>query len=83
MPRYVAGKDFKENNVRIFNPLNSDYMNKQAVIRKVVKYIHGEHRRRQLEKALGKMNIDEVIMLGMLTESAIEKEIEARKQSDE
>ena len=83
MPKYVAGKDLKENNVRLFNPLNSDYMNKQAVIRKVVKYIHGEHRRRQLEKALGKMNIDEVIMLGMLTESAIEKEIEARKQSDE
>ena len=83
MPKYVAGKDLKENNVRLFNPLNSDYMNKQAVIRKVVKYIHGEHRRRQLEKALGKMNIDEVIMLGMLTESAIEKEIEARKQSEE
>lgn len=83
MPKYVAGKDLKENTVRLFNPLNSDYMNKQAVIRKVVKYIHGEHRRRQLEKALGKMNIDEVIMLGMLTESAIEKEIEARKQSDE
>ena len=83
MPNYVAGKDLKTNNERIFNPLNSDYMSKQAVVKKIIKYIHGEHRRRQLEKALGKMNIDEVIMLGMLTESAIEKEIEARKQSDE
>ena len=83
MPKYVAGKDLLSTNERIFNPVDSDYMNKQSVVKKVIGCIHGEHRRRQLEKAFGKMNIDEVIMLGMLFEKAIEKETEARKQSDE
>jgi len=83
MPKYVAGKDLLSTNERIFKPVDSDYMNKQSVVKKVIECIHGEHRRRQLENALGKVNIDEVIMLGMLLESAIEKEIKARKQSDE
>ena len=83
MPKYVAGKDLLSTNERIFKPVDSDYMNKQSVVKKVIGCIHGEHRRRQLEKAFGKMNIDEVIMLGMLFEKAIEKETEARKQSDE
>ena len=83
MPKYVAGKDLKSNQERMFNSTDSDYMNKQSVVKKVIGCIHGEHRRRQLERAFGKINIDEVIMLGMLLESAIEKEIEARKHTDE
>jgi len=83
VPSYVAGKDLLSTNERIFKPVDSDYMNKQSVVKKVIGCIHGEHRRRQLERAFGKINIDEVIMLGMLLESAIEKEIESRKQTDE
>ena len=56
-------------------------MNKNSVVGKVVKQIYGEHRRNQLEKAFSKLNVDEVIMLGMLFEKAIEKEIEARKDN--
>ena len=78
MPKYVAGKDLKSNQERMFNSTDSDYMNKQSVVKKVIGCIHGEHRRRQLERAFGKINIDEVIMLGMLLESAIEKEVETR-----
>jgi hypothetical protein len=78
MPKYVAGKDLKSNQERMFNSTDSDYMNKQSVVKKVIGCIHGEHRGRQLEKAFGKINIDEVIMLGMLLESAIEKEVETR-----
>jgi len=83
MPSYVAGKDLTTTNQRIFKPTDSDYMNKQSVVRKVINCIHGEHRRRQLEKAFGKMNIDEVVMLGMIVEKAIETEVKARTQSDE
>ena len=83
MPKYVAGKDLLSTNERIFKPTDSDYMNKHSVVRTVIKCIHGEHRRRQLEKAFGKMNIDEVIMLGMVVEKAIETEVKARTQSDE
>ena len=83
MPNYVAGKDLLSTNERIFKPTDSDYMNKPSVVRTVIKCIHGEHRRRQLEKAFGKMNIDEVIMLGMVVEKAIETEIKSRTQSDE
>ena len=83
MPKYVAGKDLLSTNERIFTPDDSDYMNKHSVVRTVIKCIHGEHRRRQLEKAFGKMNIDEVIMLGMVVEKAIETEIKSRTQSDE
>ena len=83
MPNYVAGKDLLSTNERIFKPTDSDYMNKHSVVRTVIKCIHGEHRRRQLEKAFGKMNIDEVIMLGMVVEKAIETEVKLRTQSDE
>ena len=83
MPSYVSGGDLGTSTERIFKPTDSDYMNKHSVVRTVIKCIHGEHRRRQLEKAFGKMNIDEVIMLGMVVEKAIETEIKSRTQSDE
>ena len=83
MPKYVAGKDLVTTNQRIFKPTDSDYMNKHTAIRKVIDKIHGQYKRKPLEKALGKMNVHDVVLLGMVVERAIEKEIEARKQTDE
>ena len=83
MPKYVAGKDLVTTNQRIFKPTDSDYMNKHTAIRKVIDKIHGQYKRKPLEKALGKMNVHDVVLLGMVVELAIEKEIEARKQTDE
>jgi len=78
MPNYVSGKDLKSSKDRIFNPSDSDYMNKKNVVKKVIEKFHGERRRRQLEKALNKMNTEEVVMLGMVVETAIQKEIDER-----
>lgn len=83
MPKYVAGKDYKSRTDRIFNPSESSYMSKKAVVEKVTKLLQGENRRRKLEKAFKKLSADEVVMLGMLVEQAIEKEVEVRKQTDE
>mgnify|MGYP003153115910 CR=1 FL=1 len=78
MPSYVSGKDLKSAKDRIFNPSESDYMNKKNVVKKVIEKFHGEHRRQKLEKALNKMNTEEVVMLGMVVEMAIQKEIDER-----
>ena len=83
MPNYVAGKDLKENSVRLFNPSESDYMSKRRVVEKVTELLQGENRRRKLEKAFRKLSVEELVMLGMLVERAIEKEVEVRKQTDE
>ena len=83
MPKYVAGKDLKENSVRLFNPSESDYMSKRRVVEKVTKILRGENRRRKLDKAFRKLSVEELVMLGMLVERAIEKEVEVRKQTDE
>ena len=83
MPKYVAGKDLKSNQDRMFNSTDSDYMSKKSVVKKVIKKLNAEHRRHKLEKALNKMNVEDVVMLGMAIENAIKKEIEARKQTDE
>ena len=83
MPKYVAGKDLKSNQDRMFNSTDSDYMNKKSVVKKVIKKLNAEHRRHKLEKALNKMNVDDVVMLGMAIENAIKKEVKARKQTDE
>ena len=83
MPKYVAGKDLKENSVRLFNPSESDYMSKRRVVEKVTKLLRGENRRRKLDKAFRKLSVEELVMLGMLVERAIEKEVEVRKQTDE
>ena len=83
MPKYVAGKDLKENSVRLFNPSESDYMSKRRVVEKVTELLQGENRRRKLEKAFRKLSVEELVMLGMLVERAIEKEVEVRKQTDE
>jgi Ribonuclease G/E len=83
MPKYVAGKDLKSNQDRMFNSTDSDYMNKKSVVKKVIKKLNAEHRRHRLEKALNKMNVEDVVMLGMAIENAIKKEVKARKQTDE
>jgi len=83
MPKYVAGKDLKSNQDRMFNSTDSDYMNKKSVVKKVIKKLNAEHRRHKLEKALNKMNVEDVVMLGMAIENAIKKEVKARKQTDE
>ena len=78
MPRYVSGKDLVSTNERIFKPTDSDYMSKKSVVKKVIKKLNAEHRRRKLEKALNKMNTEEVVMIGMVVEMAIQKEIDER-----
>ena len=83
MTKYVAGKDLKSRTDRIFNPSESDYMSKRRVVEKVTKLLQGENRRRKLEKAFRKLSVEELVMLGMLVERAIEKEVEVRKQTDE
>ena len=83
MPKYVAGKDYKSRTDRIFNPSESDHMNKKRVIEKVTKILRGENRRRKLEKAFRKLSKEEIVTIGLLVERAIEKEVEVRKQTDE
>ena len=83
MSKYVSGKDFKSNTERIFNPSESDHMSKKRVVEKVTKILRGENRRRKLDKAFRKLSVEELVMLGMLVERAIEKEVEVRKQTDE
>jgi hypothetical protein len=79
MPKYVSGKDLVSTNEIIFKPTDSDYMSKKSVVKKVIKKLNAEHRRHnKLEKALNKMNIEDVIMLGMVVENAIKKEVETR-----
>ena len=83
MPKYVAGKDLKSRTDRIFNPSESDHMSKKRVVEKVTKILRGENRRRKVDKAFRKLSVEELVMLGMLVERAIEKEVEVRKQTDE
>ena len=77
MPKYVAGKDLKSRTDRIFNPSESESMSKKQVVKKVIEILHGSHRRRQLEKAFRKLSVEEMITIGMLVESAIQKELDA------
>ena len=83
MPSYVSGGNFKQNKQRTFHPSIAHYYNKHKAVDKLVDLIHGKFKRKPLEKALGKMNTEDVVLLGMVIDNAIEKEIEARKQSDE
>tara|TARA_Y100000593_G_scaffold3408_5_gene6723 strand:- start:2469 stop:2723 length:255 start_codon:yes stop_codon:yes gene_type:complete len=76
MPSYVKGGDFTCGKVRLFDPSNSPYMKKEKVVKKVISFLNGAHRRRQLEKAFAKLNIDEVIMIGMLTEKLVDRKVE-------
>ena len=77
MPKYVAGRDYKSRTDRIFNPSESESMSKKQVVKKVIEILHGSHRRRQLEKAFRKLSVEEMITIGMLVESAIQKELDA------
>jgi hypothetical protein len=78
MPKYIPAGEYKEFSGRIFKPTESDYMNKHTAVRKVIDKIHGQYKRKPLEKALGKMNVHDVVLLGMVVEKAIEKEVETR-----
>ncbi len=75
MTSYVAGKDLKSNEERMFNPSDSDRMSKKRVIEKVIEKIHGANRRRKLEKAFKKLSTEELVTLGMLVDRAIKKEL--------
>lgn len=75
MASYVAGKDLKSNEERMFNPSDSDRMSKKRVIEKVIEKIHGANRRRKLEKAFKKLSTEELVTLGMLVDRAIKKEL--------
>ena len=81
MPKYVAAKDLKRE--RIFYPSESQYMSKKAVVEKVIEKLNAKHRRRKLEKALNKMSVEDVVMLGLAIDNAIKKEIESRKETNE
>ena len=83
MPKYVAGKDLATNTERMFNISETHHMSKRRVVEKVTELLQGENRRRKLEKAFRKLSVEELVMLGMLVERAIEKEVEVRKQTDE
>lgn len=75
MASYVAGKDLKSNEERMFNTSDSDRMSKKRVIEKVIEKIHGANRRRKLEKAFKKLSTEELVTLGMLVDRAIKKEL--------
>ena len=75
MTSYVAGKDLKSNEERMFNTSDSDRMSKKRVIEKVIEKIHGANRRRKLEKAFKKLSTEELVTLGMLVDRAIKKEL--------
>ena len=75
MPRYVSGKDLKTSKERIFNPSDSDYMSKKKIVEKTINILQGENRRNKLGKALNKMSAEDVVMIGMLTEQVIRKEV--------
>jgi len=75
MPSYVAGKDLKSNEERMFSPSDSDNMSKKRVVEKVIEKIHGANRRRKLEKAFKKLSTEELITLGMVVDRAIKKEL--------
>lgn len=75
MASYVAGKDLKSNEERMFNPSDSDRMSKKRVVEKVIEKIHGANRRRKLEKAFKKLSTEELVTLGMLVDRAIKKEL--------
>lgn len=75
MTSYVAGKDLKSNEERMFNPSDSDRMSKKRVVEKVIEKIHGANRRRKLEKAFKKLSTEELVTLGMLVDRAIKKEL--------
>lgn len=75
MASYVAGKDLKSNEERMFNTSDSDRMSKKRVVEKVIEKIHGANRRRKLEKAFKKLSTEELVTLGMLVDRAIKKEL--------
>ena len=82
MTSYVAGKDLKSNEERMFNPSDSDRMSKKRVIEKVIEKIHGANRRRKLEKAFKKLSVEDLVMLGLLVDQAIKKEVKKTVNSN-
>jgi len=75
MPKYVAGKDFKNSKERLFNLTETDYLSKKAVVKKVIERLNGRHRKSFLEKAFRKLSVEEVATIGNLVDTTIKREV--------
>ena len=82
MPNYVAGKDLTTNTERMFNPSETYHMSKKRVVEKLISKIHGQYRRRKLEKAFKNLNVEDLVMLGLLVDQAIKKEVKKTANSN-
>jgi hypothetical protein len=74
MPKYIPASEYKAFNSKMFNPSEARYMSKKKVVKKFIERLNGERKKKKLEKALNKLNVEDIIMLGLLFEKAIEKE---------
>ena len=75
MPKYVAGKDFKNSKERLFNLTETDYLSKKAVVKKFIERLNGRHRKSFLEKAFRKLSVEEVATIGNLVDTTIKREV--------
>lgn len=82
MPNYVAGKDLVSNTERMFNPSETHHMSKKRVVEKLINKIQGQYRRRKLEKAFKKLSVEDLVMLGLLVDQAIKKEVKKTVNSN-
>ena len=82
MPNYVAGKDLATNTERMFNISETHHMSKRRVVEKVIDKLHGQYRRRKLEKAFKKLSVEELVTVGLLVDQAIKKEVEKTLNSN-
>ena len=74
MPKYIPASEYKDFNPRMFNPTEAPYMNKKKVVKKFIERLNGERKKKKLEKTLSKLNVEDIVMLGLLFEKAIKKE---------
>ena len=79
MSKYVAAKDLKYKGVKGARLLSDKgcWYDKKSLIKIVIDIIHGDHRRRPLEKVLDKLTRDDILLLGQTFRNGAEKEIEA------
>ena len=83
MPKYIPASEYKAFNSKMFNPSEARYMSKKKVVKKFIEMLNGGRKKKKLEETLSKLNVEDVVMLGMAIENAIKKEIKAGKQTDE
>ena len=74
MPKYIPASEYKAFNPRMFNPSEAPYMSKKKVVKKFIERLNGERKKKKLEKTLNKLNVEDIVMLGLLFEKAIAKE---------